>query len=156
MNRKGAMPRLLEVCCGNAQVSRYFAAQGWEVVTVDWAAKWNPTTLADCRDLKPKELWTPGEFDFVWCSPDCIEFSLAKTRAPRDLAKGNTIVIACFDIIRYLASNTDKLVFWAVENPYTGFLCKQEHMLQWGSYLRRADYCKYGKPYKKPTALWTN
>ena len=91
----------------------------------------------------------------VWCSPDCTEFSLAKSRAPRDLAKGNSIVIACFDIIRYLTSNTDKLVFWAVENPYSG-LRKQEHMLQWGSYLRRADYCKYGTAYMKPTAIWTN
>ena len=47
-------------------------------------------------------------------------------------------------------------VFWAVENPYTGFLRKREHMLQWASYLKRADYCKYGKPYQKPTAIWTN
>jgi len=116
------MPRLLEVCCGTAQVSLYFSAQpGWEVVTVDWDAKWEPTILADCRDLKPEQLWAPGEFDFVFCSPDCTEFSLAKSTAPRDLAQGNSIVIACFDIIRYLTTNTGKLVFWAVENPYTRF-----------------------------------
>jgi site-specific DNA-cytosine methylase len=108
------MPRLLEVCCGTAQVSRFFAAQGWEVVTVDWEAKWNPTILADVRSLKPEQLWTPGGFDVIWCSPDCTEFSLAKSTAPRDFAKGDSIVIACFDIIRDLTSNTDKLVFWAV------------------------------------------
>jgi hypothetical protein len=130
--------------------------QGWEVVTVDWATKWNPTILVDVRDLKPEQLWTPGEFDFVWCSPDCGEFSIAKSTAPRDLAKGNSIVIACFDIIRYLAIGTDKQVFWAVENPYTGFLRKQAHMLQWTSYLKRADYCKYGRLYQKATAIWTS
>ena len=142
---------MLEVCCGTAQVSRYFAAQGWEVVTVDWEAKWNPTILADVRTLKPKQIWTPGELDVIWCSPDCTEFSIAKTTAPRDFA-----VIACFDIIRYLTSNTDKLVFWAVESPYTGFLRKQEHMLQWTSYMKRVDYCKYGTAYMKPTAIWSN
>ena len=150
------MPRMLEVCCGTAQVSRFFAAQGWEVCTVDWEAKWSPTILADVRDLKPEQLWTPGEWDVVWASPDCTEYSIAKSTAPRDYAKGDSIVIACFDIIRYLTTNTDKQVFWAVENPYTGFLRKREHMLQWTSYLRRADYCKYGKPYQKATAIWTN
>ena len=33
---------------------------------------------------------------------------------------------------------------------------KQEHMLQWTSYLKRADYCKYGKAYQKATAIWKN
>ena len=56
---------MLEVCCGTAQVSRYFASQGWEVVTVDWEAKWSPASLADVRDIKPEQIWTPGEFDVV-------------------------------------------------------------------------------------------
>ena len=150
------MPRLLEVCCGTAQVPKYFAMQGWEVVRKDWNPKWNPTILADVRSIKPEQLWTPGEFDFVWCSPDCTEFSLAKTTASRDLTKGNSIVIACFDIIRYLTTGTDKQVFWALENPYTGFLRKQEHMLKWSRFLKRAEFCKYGKPYMKQTAIWTN
>ena len=148
------MPRLLEVCCGPAQVSRYFASQGWEVVTIDSEAKWSPTILADVRDLKPEQLWTPGEWDLVWCSPPCTALSIAKSTAPRDFAKGNSIAIARFDIIRYLTTNTDKHVFWAMENPYTGFLRKQEHMLQWTSYLKRAEYCKYGRPYQKATAIW--
>ena len=29
-------------------------------------------------------------------------------------------------------------------------------MLQWASFLKRADYCKHGRPYKKATAIWTN
>ena len=148
------MPRLLEVCCGTAQVSRYFAAQGREVVTIDWAAKWSPTILAGVRDLKPSG--PHSEFDAIWCSPDCTEFLLAKSTEPRDFAKGDLIVIACFDIIRYLTMNTDKQVFRAVENPYTGFLRKREHMLQWAPFLRRADFCKDGRPFQKATAIWTN
>ena len=158
MNRKGveSMPRLLEVCCGATKVSRFFAGQGWEVVTVDWERKWSPTILADVRDLQPEKLWSPGDFGVIWCSPDCTDFSLAKSTAPRDIAKGNSIVIACFDIIRHLTSNPDKQVCWAVENPYARFLRKQEHMLQWAPYLKRADYCKYNRPYQKATAIWTN
>ena len=112
------MPRLLEVCCGTAQVSRYFAAQGRELVTMGWAAKWSPTVLADVKGPEPEQHWAPGEFDVICCSPGCIEFSLAKSTASRDFAKGDSIVIACFDIIRYLTINTDKQVFWAVGNPY--------------------------------------
>ena len=89
------MPRLLEVCCGTAQVIRYFAAQGWDVVTVDWAAKWSPTIIADVRDLEPEQLWRPDVFDNLYGA-------LAKSTAPGDFAKGDSIVIACFDIIRYL------------------------------------------------------
>ena len=59
------MPRLLEVCCGTAQVSRYFAAAGWEICTIDSEAKWSPTILTDVRSLKPEQLWTPGEFDVI-------------------------------------------------------------------------------------------
>ena len=115
------MPWLLEVCCGTKQVSKYFLAQGWEVVTVDREPNWNPTIFADAWCLKPEELWTPGDFDVIWCSPKCAEFSLAKSTAPRDFAKEDLIVIACFDTIRYLA-NTHKQVSSAMENPYTGFL----------------------------------
>ena len=114
MKQKRVMPRRLEACCGTAQVSKYFSAQGWEVVTVDWATKWSPTILADVRSLKPEQLWTPGEFDAIWCSPDCTEFPLAKTTAPRDIAKGNSIVIACFDIIRYLTTGTGKRFFLGI------------------------------------------
>ena len=53
--------RILEVCCGTAQVSRYFAKRGWDVTRVDWA-KWSPTILADVRTLEPEKLWKPGEF----------------------------------------------------------------------------------------------
>ena len=149
------MPRLLDGCCGTAQVSITF----W--INDGRSARWivgpsgNPTILADVRDVKPELLWIPCEWDFVWCSPPCTEFSLAKSTAPRYFAKGDSMLIACFDIIRYL-TNTDKEVFWAVEDPYTGFLRKREHMVPWAPFLKRAVSCKYGKVYLKATAIWTN
>ena len=120
------MPRLLEVCCGTAQVSRYFATQGGlEVVTVDWAPKWSPTIFADVRTLGPEKLWTPGEFQMVFCSPDCSEFSTCLTMRPRDLQKGDSIAQACLNIIQYL-----KPRFGALENPHTGLLRKRDYMRQ--------------------------
>ena len=75
---------------------------------MDRAAKRSPTILADVRDLKPEQLWTPGEFDFVWCSTVCGEFMIAQNTAPRDFAIGDSIVIARFGIICYITTNTDK------------------------------------------------
>ena len=80
----------------------------------------------------------------MWCSPPCTDFSLATSTAPRGFALGDSVVIACFDINQYLTSNSDKHVFWVVENPHTGFLSKREHKLQWAPHLKRADCCKYG------------
>ena len=105
------MPRLLEVCCGTAQVSRCFDSRGWEVVAIEW----DP-------NRKAEQLWAPGEFYFVHSSPDCCESSIAESTAHRDFAKRDSIVIACFDIIRYLTTNTDKQVSGVVETYLYGVL----------------------------------
>ena len=79
------MPRLLELCCGSKSVSKYFEAQGWECVTVDIDKKFEPTIIADVRDIDPPNTWKAGEFDVVWCSPPCTFFSTARSRAPMGL-----------------------------------------------------------------------
>ena len=116
------MPRLLELCCGSKSVSKYFEAQGWECVTVDIDKKFEPTIVADVRDIDPPNTWKAGEFDVVWCSPPCTFFSIARSRAPRDFRSADQIVLACWDIIRHLISDTTKNVFWFMENPATGYL----------------------------------
>ena len=93
-----------------------------------WERKWSPTILADGQDLQPKKLWSLGEFDVVWCSPDCTYFSIAQTTAPRDFAKGNSIVFACFSISKHLNSNREKQVWRAVENLYTVFSCASRNI----------------------------
>ena len=35
-----------------------------------------------------KAMFEPGEFDVVWASPDCTQYSIARTRGPpRDFEK---------------------------------------------------------------------
>ena len=68
--------RLLELCCGTGQASRYFQEQGWETTTVDLDPRFNPTILADVRDLDPTR-WEPGYNDAVWASPPCVQHSIA-------------------------------------------------------------------------------
>jgi hypothetical protein len=148
------MPRLLELCSGTAQVSKYFEAQGWECVTVDCDAKFEPTILADVRDLEPT-MWEPGEFDVVWASPPCCAYSIARSTVPRDFAVADQIVIACLDIILHL-TNCEKTVFFFVENPSTGYLKTRPCMEPWASHKKALTYCTYGKPYRKGTHLWTN
>jgi hypothetical protein len=147
------MPKLLELCCGTAQVSKYFLAQGWQVETVDCDPKFSPTLLADVRDIDPAR-WQPGEIDVVWCSPPCCAYSIARSTAPRDFAQADEIVCACFAIIRHL-TNCDKDVAWFVENPI-GHLQRRPCMQQWASYKRTLCQCKYDRPYRKGTCIWSN
>ena len=148
------MPRLLELCCGTAQVSKYFLARGWEVETVDCDPKFQPTILADVRTIDPTR-WQPGSIDVVWGSPPCCAYSIARSTAPRDFEQADEIVCAVFAIIRHL-TNCDKDVAWFVENPASGYLKTRPCMQQWASYKRTLCYCKYGCEYRKATCIWTN
>ena len=44
---------------------------------------------------------------------------------------------------------------WTLENP-VGLLKGQQFMRKYNKYKHTTCYCKWGKPYKKPTNIWTN
>ena len=79
------MPHLLELFSGTGSVGRAFQAAGWEVTSLDILP--GATIQADILDWDYKK-YPPGFFDFVWASPPCTEYSIARTRAkrPRDSA----------------------------------------------------------------------
>ena len=89
--------------------------------------------------------------DFIWCSPPCTHYSIARSKAktPRDLEGSDAIVQRCLDIIRYWRPR-----YYAIENPQTGLL-KTRAVVQ-GLEFKDVDYCMYGAPYRKRTRLWTN
>ena len=58
-----------------------FEAAGWECVNVDWDAKQVPTFCLNITEWDYKSLYEPGHFDVVWASPDCTQYSIARTKA---------------------------------------------------------------------------
>ena len=141
-------PVLLELFSGTGSVGRSFRACGWDVFSVDIDAAAKPTLVANVLDLQWDAL--PPRVDCIWASPPCTHYSRARTKAktPRDLEGSDALVQKVLDI-------TDRYgVPWFMENPHSGLLESREVV----EYLpfKVVDYCKYGKPYRKRTAIWTN
>jgi hypothetical protein len=116
-------------------------------VDIDAAAK--PTLVANVLDLQLDNL--PPEVDCIWASPPCTHYSRARTKAktPRDLEGSDAIVQKVLDILDYYITPS-----WFMENPHSGLLKGREVVK--GLPFQVVDYCKYGKPYRKRTAIWTN
>jgi hypothetical protein len=146
------MPRLLELCSGTGSVGRAFAALGWDVVSVDIDRKARPTICGSVVDLTLEQCLEHGSIDFLWASPPCGQYSCVRATkwGPRDLEGSDKIVAACIRIAREL------YVPFMMENPYTGMLRKRPVMIKAAPPMRIVDYCKYGDPYRKRTALWSN
>jgi hypothetical protein len=94
----------------------------------------------------------------ILAAPPCTMFSFARTNAkkPRDLKEGMEIVKACLNIIweqmevsQATGKKTIPLQFWALENPYHGFLKKFL-----GTPTFTFDPLEFGDGYQKRTALW--
>ena len=141
--------RLLNLCSGTCSVSEPFREAGWEIVEVDWDSTHNPTHCVDLMTWHcPYEV---GHFDVIWASPDCTQYSRARTRAktPRNLARADALVQCCLDLIWRLQPK-----LWFLENPDTGMLKTRAVVANLPSV--RVDYCMYGCEYRKRTRIWTN
>ena len=94
----------------------------------------------------------------ILAAPPCTMFSFARTNAkkPRDLEDGMKCVKSCLNVIWFCmevkqdtARKTLPLKFWALENPYHGFL---RQFL--GKPAFTFDPWEFGDGYQKRTALW--
>ena len=138
---------MLELFSGTGSVGEVFKEAGWEVVSLDRDAAADIQTDIRLWDYKPA--YPPKHFHFIWASPPCTEYSIAKTIGNRNVEEANEIVEKTLEIIRYFQP-----MFWVIENPQTGLLKKQSFMQHLP--FTDVDYCKYGKPYRKRTRLWNN
>ena len=144
------MPILLELFSGTGSIGKAFKARGWEVFSVDIDPAAKPTLVADVLSLElEKDL--PPHVDAIWASPPCTHYSSARTKArtPRDLEGSDALVRKVLDIFKHYGEPD-----WFMENPHSGLMKTREVVK--GLPMRVVDYCKYGKPYRKRTSIWTN
>ena len=68
----------------------------------------------DYKAAFPQKHW-----DVIWCSPDCTQYSIARTTAktPRNFAKADALVQKCREIIDYFSPSV-----YFIENPDSGLL----------------------------------
>ena len=118
---------------------------------MDWDGRYGAEIQTDITTWNYAAAFEPGHFDVVWASPDCTQYSRAKTTGPpRDFEKADRLVQACRSIIEYFCP-----VIWFLENPDSGLL-KTRPCVEGLPYVR-VDYCMYSNcPYRKRTRLWTN
>ena len=141
------MPLLLELFSGTGSVGDVARNLGWEVVSLDRDMPANIQT--DIMDWEFK-LVQPRSFDFIWASPPCTEYTIAKTIGVRKLDLADSIAQRTLEIIDHLKPPLG----YVIENPQTGLLKGRSFMLN--RPFTDIDYCKYGMPYRKRTRLWNN
>ena len=143
------MSLLLELFSGTGSVGRAFRAHGWGVFSVDIEESAKPTLVADVLRLQPEQL--PPNVDLIWASPPCTHYSRARTKAktPRDLEGSDALVRKVLELVDHYMH-----IDFFMENPHSGLLRYREVVD--GIPMQVVDYCKYGKPYRKRTSIWTN
>ena len=127
------------------------------VHSVDIHPKYNPTTQVNILRWNYKHALRdflrsrrPCDVFIAHASPPCTEYSRAKTRAPRNLRVADAIAKRTLRIIKYAKPD-----FWTLENP-TGLLRNRLFMQPLRKYRKTCSYCRYGKPFRKMTDIWTN
>lgn len=152
---------ILDLCGGTGAWSKPYKDAGYDVrlVTLPEFDVLNVTFSNGFILLKDDYNGIPIDQIYgILAAPPCTMFSFARTNAkkPRDLKKGMQCVRACLDIIwgtMEISQNTTKkelpLKFWALENPYYGFL---KRFL--GKPAMIFDPWEFGDGYQKKTALW--
>ena len=111
------MPRALFLCSGTGSVGQPFREFGWEVVDDDWDGRYGAEVQCDIMTWDYKAVFPTGHFDLIWASPDCTQYSIARTTAktPRELENADRLVAKCREIIDYFEPD---ICF--IENPGTG------------------------------------
>lgn len=159
------MKIILDLCGGTGSWAKPWLEAEYKVITItlpDYSVLnyhndgiWiSFTSITD----KPRIAVKVKDIVGILAAPPCTMFSFARTNAkkPRDLREGMECVRACLDIIwsiKEIKQETGKktlpLKFWALENPYHGFLTQFL-----GKPALTFDPWEFGDGYQKRTALW--
>ena len=145
------MPRLLELFSKTKSVSKVAKALGWETISLDIDPKFDPCLCMDILQFDYTQ-FPKNHFSFVWASPDCRAYSVARSNAkiPREeaMAASDVLVEKTRQIINYFSCA------YCIENPASSRLWKRE--VAAGLQCITTSYCVFGYPYRKNTMLANN
>ena len=144
------MPTVLELFSGTGSIGKAFADIGWDVVSLDRDPRYNPTVCQDILTWDYELAYPRGSFQFIWASPDCTQYSRARTtgKKPRDLEAADNLVRKTLEIVSFYQCP------FAFENPESGLL-KTRTVVQ-GIPYDDTSYCHYGYSYRKNTRIWNS
>ena len=155
--------KVLELFSGTGSVGKCCKELGWEVVSLDIDER--ADIVCDILKWDYKQ-YDKDEFDIIWASPPCDNYSILNySNIGRKLKCGK---IVSYESIEKGFEESDKLVIktleiinyfnpfiWFMENPQTGKL-KTRDIVKDLSYYD-VDYCMYSDwGYRKRTRIWTN
>jgi hypothetical protein len=143
--------RTLELFAGSQSFSKGIQLKypTAECITVDLSSHFQPTHQVNLLEWD-YTIYPPGHFDLIWGSPPCTQYSKAKTRGVRDLDGADQLVRRVFQIIDHFKPKA-----WIIENVGTGLLVNRMKDIR-DVPMFLTDYCCFGKPVRKRTALWSN
>ena len=146
--------RLIELFSGTKSVSKVAKTLGWETVSLDLDPKHSPDLCMDIL-LFDETQYPKDYFDFVWASPDCRAYSIARQNAkiPREEAMqaSDPLLKKTRQIIDYFGCA------WCIENPAFSYIWKREVAAGLLENSVITSYCSFeGYAYRKHTRLACN
>jgi len=154
--------KVLELFSGTGSVGKCCKQLGWDVVSVDMI--FNATHKCDIMEFDYKQ-YDKDEFDIVWASPPCTNYSklqdswlgrirkgqiYTKEIQEEEMKQDDKLVLKTLEIIDYFNPH-----YWFIENPAASKMKDRIFMKDLNFYL--VDYCMYSDwGYRKRTRIWTN